>query len=326
MTFKRTILITGGTINLGYQTALKIAKAHPEYLIVISSRSDNENAAESINRALNQSNVIFLPLDLSSLKNVRSYAESWGSKNFPPIQALLLNAGLQFPGDLTKTADGIESTFAINHLGHALLFHLLAPYLVEEGARVVVTASGTHDPAQKSGLPDAVYTSAEELARPTALTAGNPGRQRYATSKLCNILWTYALDRHLRKVCPERRITVTALDPCLMPGSGLAREAGPFLKFLWMHVMPHIIPLLRVLVDPRIFTPAQSAEGLVKLAIGKEVEGLSARYYESSLDGGKEIRSSEDSYDEGKQEDLWRWTVDFLASDAEEKERFEQFR
>ncbi|KAI0121377.1 hypothetical protein BJ170DRAFT_143611 [Xylariales sp. AK1849] len=198
MAFKRSVIVTGGTVNLGYYAALGIARAHPDYLVVLSSRSDKDGAAKTINTTLKQDNTIFVPLDLLSLTNVRAYAKDWSSSDYPPIQALVLNAGLQFPGGLVKSGDGLESTFAINHVGHALLFHLLCPHLADE-ARVVVTSSGTHDPALKSGLPDAVYTTAEELAHPSSATIGNPGRQRYATSKLCNVLWTYSLHRHLKE-------------------------------------------------------------------------------------------------------------------------------
>ncbi|KAI1391883.1 NAD(P)-binding protein [Hypoxylon trugodes] len=322
MPYERTVIITGGTVNLGYYTALEIAKTHPEYLVIISSRSDKENAAEAINKALGQTNTIFIPLDLSSVQKVRAYAEDYIAKKYPPIQALVQNAALQFPGSLVKTADGIEATFAISHIGHALLFHLLCPYLAPK-ARVVVLSSGTHDPDQiTGGMPKPNYISAEDLAHPTPASAKNPGRQRYTESKLANILWTYALDKRLKQRVPDRGITVTAYDPGLMPGSGLAREAGWFPRFLWIHIMPRIIPLLKIVISPNIRTPNQAGVILARLAIGQDMEGVSGRYYE----GPKEIKSSKDSYDEAKQDDLWNWTVNYLAKGDEEKERFEQLK
>ncbi|KAK8093389.1 hypothetical protein PG997_000074 [Apiospora hydei] len=226
MAYKSTILITGGTSGLGYQAALDIARACPASQVIISSRSDKEQAAASINKALGQANVIYVPLDLGDLAGVRAYAEEFAAAQRPPIQALVLNAGLQFPGEVKTTVDGLEATFGINHVGHALLFHLLVPYLADN-ARVVVTSSGTHDPEQWSGMPPPIYTSAEALAHPTPeLAAPHSGRQRYATSKLCNVLWTYALARRLSAQVPERGITVTALDPGLMPGTGLGRGGG----------------------------------------------------------------------------------------------------
>ncbi|KAI2638004.1 NAD(P)-binding protein [Hypomontagnella submonticulosa] len=321
MSYKRSVIVTGGTINLGYHTALEIAKAHPDYLVIISSRSDRDHTAESINKTLGQANTIFIPLDLANLQKVRAYAEDWIAKDYPPIQALVFNAALQFPGPVTKTVDGLESTFAISHVGHALLFHLLCPCLAPK-ARIVVVSSGTHDPDQVTGgMPKPKYISAEELAHPTS-SANNPGRQRYTETKLANILWTYALDRHLKEHVPERGITVNAFDPGLMPGSGLAREAGGFTRFLWNHVLTRSIFLLKLLLTPNIHTPSESGASLARLAIGSDVEGKSALYYE----GRKVINSSKDSYDEAKQEDLWKWTVNHLAKDDEERERFEQFK
>jgi NAD(P)-dependent dehydrogenase (short-subunit alcohol dehydrogenase family) len=318
MSFTHTVLITGGTSGLGLQAALAVAQKHPEYLVVLASRTDPDSAAHSINNTLRQKNVTFLPLDLSSLANVRSFVQTWDTKGFPPIAALVFNAGVQFPEGLRKTDDGIESTFAINHVGHALLFHLIFPRLASE-ARIVVVSSGTHDPAQKSGLPDAKYTTAEELAHPTPDSAEtNTGRQRYATSKLVNVLWAYALHQRLAKL-PEKKLTVTAFDPGLVPGTGLAREASPILRAVWIYVLPNILPVLRCLISPNIHTARESGANLARLAVGDDVKGVSGVYYE----GSKEIKSSKDSYDKAKQDDLWEWTLKNTAANKEEITKFE---
>lgn len=68
MPFSRTVLITGGTTGLGYGAALEIARQHPNYLVVIASRSDKDSAAESINKALGQKNVLYLPLEYIALR------------------------------------------------------------------------------------------------------------------------------------------------------------------------------------------------------------------------------------------------------------------
>jgi NAD(P)-dependent dehydrogenase (short-subunit alcohol dehydrogenase family) len=317
MSFSRTVLITGGTSGLGFQCALRIARQHPEYLVVLASRTDPHSASTSINDSLGQNNVAFLPLDLSSFARIRSFVNEWEAKNFPSIQTLLLNAGLQFPGGVRKTDDGIEATFAINHVGHALLFYLLFPHLADR-ARVVITASATHDPAQKTILPDAKYTTAEELAHPTAKTAKNPGLQRYTTSKLANIMWTYAL--HRRFACISgKNLAVIAFDPGLVPGTGLAREASAIRRWAWIHLMPRIIPLLRRLINSNVHTPQESGANLAWLAVSADVEGVSGVYYE----GRKKIKSSDESYEEEKQENLWEWTVKNTATSEEEIHKFE---
>lgn len=317
MSFTHTVLITGGTSGLGYHCALSIAREHPEYLVVIASRTDPKSAATSINHTLHQKNTVYLPLDLSNLAKVRSFTQDWETKKYPPICMLVLNAGLQFPEGLHKTHDGFEATFAINHIGHSLLFHLLVPYFADK-VRVVLTASGTHDPAQNSGFPDAKYDSAEELAHPTGeMATMKDGRQRYATSKLVNIMWTYAL--HRRLAFPSGKgITVNAFDPGLMPGTGLAREYSPILRWIWYKVMPRIIPLMRLVMFANIHTADESGASLAWLAMSAEVEGVSGSYYE----GRKKIKSSVSSYDEKKQEDLWNWTIKNTATGAEEIAKF----
>ena len=311
-----TVLVTGGTTGLGYECALIIAQQCPQYLVLIASRSDKDKAAVSINKATGHSNVEYLKLDLSSLAKVRSFAGDYATKGYPPIKALVLNAGLQIL-DLNYTEDKIESTFAINHVGHALLFHLLSPHLAEE-ARIVITSSGTHDPAQKSGLPEPIYNSAEELAQPTRETEKYAGRQRYATSKLCNVMWTYALQRRLAR-SPGKKWTVNAFDPGLMPGTGLTREASALLQFVWHNILPRTIWLLRLLISPNIHLPRESGASLARLAVGEDVKGVTGKYYE----GQKPIPSSKDSHVVEKQEDLWEWTVKRVAKDENERREFD---
>jgi len=314
---KHTILVTGGTTGLGYHCALEIAKQRPNDIIIIASRSNADDAAGKINKTLSQSNVQYLPLDLLSLSNVRDFASTLLAKDVPPLSALVLNAGLQFPGGIEYNSDGFEKTFAVNHIGHALLFYLLQPRLTPT-ARIVLTSSGTHDPAQKAGLPDAKYITAEELAHPSQKSAKNDGRQRYATSKLCNVLWMYALARHAKAA--GKSWTVTAMDPGLMPGTGLARDASPIMKFVWNRFLPRAVPLLKRVMSPNVHTPRDSGSALARLAVGDDVEGISGKYFE----GLREIQSSGDSFDEGKQEDLWEWTAKTVARDQAEAMAFKE--
>lgn len=319
MSFKNSVLVTGGTINLGYHAALAIARKHPEYLVVVASRTDPESAATTINNTLHQKNVVFMPLDLGSLTKIRSFVNVWESQKYPPIISLLLNAGVQFPTGIKYTDDGFEATFGVNHVGHALLFHLLFPFLTDN-ARVVVTSSGTHDPAQKSGLPDAVYNTAEDLAHPAPGEEKLSGRGRYSTSKLTNVLWTYALNRRFSALASKgNHMTAVAFDPGLMPGTGLAREANAIEQFLWNWVLPRLLWLVRRVITPNTHTAQESGESLAWVAIGDEVKNETGAYFEGRL----KIKSSVDSYDEKKQEDLWDWTVKNVSTSEEERKTFD---
>ncbi|KAG4430952.1 hypothetical protein IFR05_013560 [Cadophora sp. M221] len=332
MAFTATIIITGGTSGLGYHCALILARQNPNYLIIVASRKDSPTSASSINKILKQNNAIFLPLDLSKLNNIRAFASVFSKANYPPIKALLLNAALQFPTGLNMTDDGIEASFGVTHVGHALLYHLLAPHLADN-ARIVVTSSGTHDPAQKTGLPDAVYISAEMLAHPTGEWATmKDGLQRYSTSKLANVLWTHALNRRLENQHPSssdgqkkgsgKRITVTAMDPGLMPATSLVREWTMFKiipGFVWFKIIPLLTPLARRFVNSNIHTAEESGAALAGLATDERFEGVSAKYFE----GTREIESSVDSYNVAFQDNLWEWTVKYISESEEERARFD---
>jgi NAD(P)-dependent dehydrogenase (short-subunit alcohol dehydrogenase family) len=302
MFYSKTVLLTGGTGGLGYYAALNIAKEKPNYLVVITGRSEPK---------LNQKNAVFLPLDLAPLSKVRAFAESWPSKNYPPIIALILNAGMQSLGPMNLNSDGYETHFAVNHLGHALLFHLLTPSL-DPKARIIVTASENHDPVntQKKGHPDAMYTTAEALAHPEKEKAHPNGMQRYNTSKLANILWTYALARHLSDAKSD--IMVNAFNPGFVPGTGLLREYGAISRFLWFYVLPLILPLLRM-VMPRIRETKAIGEDLAWIATSEQTEHVTGKYF----DGRKEEITSAASYDVEKQEDLWAWTTKTVGGGAD---------
>ena len=203
--------------------------------------------------------------------------------------------------------DGYEKQFAINHLGHALLFHLLTLYLAPD-ARIVVTSSGTHNPeyTKKARLSDAVYTTAEDLAHPNPKTAHPEGMRRYNTSKLANVLWTYALARHLKAAGSS--ITANVFNPGLMPGTGLARDYKPIARLLWLYVLPYILPLLRMMIPSARATDASGAD-LAWVVLSPETAGVTGVYF----DGRKEAPSSAASHEVAKQDDLWNWTVKTLA-------------
>lgn len=316
--YTSSIIITGGTQGLGYQCALHLAAQCSSTLIVLAARSDASHASASINTKLAQSNTTFMSLDLSTLAAVRTFATTWSAAYHPPIQSLVLNAGIQFPGAIAYSPDGFEASFATNHVGHVLLFHLLIPFLTPS-ARIVVVSSGVHDPARKWGLVPA-YTSAESVAHPSAAAIKqSSGRDRYATSKVANVLWTRALGRRFASSPNHEGKTAIAFDPGLMFPTNLARNASWLVRFLGEHVAWRMIPLLKLMVSENINSPAESGGNLAWLAVGEEVEGLKGVYFEKR----KEREVSEVAGTEEVQEELWRWTVENVACGEEERRRFE---
>ena len=146
-------------------------------------------------------------------------------------------------------------------------------------------------------MPAPRYTSAEELARASSDSGEPPqtaGRRRYTTSKLCNLLFAYELDRRLGE--GREGVTVNAFNPGLIPGSGLARDYPPLQRFAWRFVLP----LLRFL--PQVNSARTCGVRLAALVQDPRFERVSGRYF----DGLREVRSSHDSYDREKASDLWR--------------------
>jgi NAD(P)-dependent dehydrogenase (short-subunit alcohol dehydrogenase family) len=146
-------------------------------------------------------------------------------------------------------------------------------------------------------MPDPRYTCAAELAHPDESTSPD-GRRRYTTSKLCNMLYAYELDRRI-----DDEVTVNAFDPGLMPGSGLARDYSPMGRLAWRY----LFPALRVL--PGVRSTRASGRYLAALVTDARFDGVSGQYFA----GPKPIRSSADSFDRDKARDLWETSEALLT-------------
>ncbi|NGN65231.1 dehydrogenase [Streptomyces sp. A7024] len=151
------------------------------------------------------------------------------------IDALVLNAGLIRPDADGRTVDGYETTFGVNHLAHYLLLRLLMPSLAP-GAVVVLTTSGTHDPATKASLVTPRHAEAELLAHPErdpGLDAKpvKAGQHAYTASKLCAVLTVRALNG--RPAAAERELSALAYDPGQVFGTGLAQHLALPLRLAW---------------------------------------------------------------------------------------------
>lgn len=289
----KTAIITGANTGLGFECARALMESDPGWHVVLAVR-DAARGADAAARLGHPGRATVSELDLASLRSVRDFAGRSPRLDVPPVAALVCNAGLQMVAGSQTTADGYEMTFGVNHLGHfALLQHLLEH--LDTPARIVVVSSGTHDPEKFTGMPAPRYTSADDLLSPPpgGLT-GEEGRRRYTTSKLCNLLFSYELDRRLGH--GARGITVNAFDPGLMPGSGLARDYSGVQRMAWRLFMP----ALRIL--PNVNSTRRSGTNLAALVADPNLDGVTGAYFE----GSRRIRSSRDSYDAAKAADLWQ--------------------
>jgi len=308
-----TIIITGGNQGLGFGAAKALRKLDPKAQIVLACR-DEARGREAAKRLRGKSPVaICLPLDLASLESVRSFAALFAERKLPPLQALICNAGIQVIAKPELSRDGYELTFAVNHLAHFLLANLMLPH-IEPGGRIVFVSSGTHDPARKTPLPAPRWTTAEALAQiaDEGESFGKAGRRAYAMSKLCNVLCVYEFARRLE--AQNSRVTVSAFDPGLMPGSGLARQYSLPARLLWNSVF-HVMPF----VTSAASTTGRSGRHLARLAIDPAFDSISGRYFEAR---GKnrllDAPSSDLSYHEEKARELWQTSTILAGMTPEE--------
>ncbi|MGV8121674.1 MAG: SDR family NAD(P)-dependent oxidoreductase [Candidatus Xenobiia bacterium LiM19] len=298
----KTIIITGGNSGLGYECAKNIAKTNKDTYIVLACRNSDKtiSAVKSLINTTGNHNISNLEIDLSSLESVRKFVKTFTDSKYPPLYAIVCNAATQIVNGTRYTEDGFELTFGVNHLGHFLLVNMLLEII--DNGRVVFVSSDTHDPAKNTGMPEPVYNKAELLAYPNRSKIILSGTARYTTSKLCNIYCAYELAERIKSQT-SKNITVNAFDPGMMPGTELARDYNPFLRFVWKHIMPVLILFRR-----NVNTVEKSGRALTSLIVNVQFDKVSGKYFQ----GTREIASSKLSYNFENRNDLWRTSIDLV--------------
>jgi NAD(P)-dependent dehydrogenase (short-subunit alcohol dehydrogenase family) len=244
-----------------------------------------------------------LDLDLASMASVRGVAGEVIARGLP-LHALVCNAGLQFNKGPQLSKDGYELTFAVNHLGHFLLTNLLFGELVKRApARIVIVASGVHDPAMRTGMPKPAIADLDTLAATGGAGGEFNGRLAYVNSKLCNVWFAYELARRVG----TRPVTVNGWEPGLVPASGLARDYPPALKFIWDRILPFVTGSLSPFI-PSLSTLSRSGTALSRMVLDPELANTTGKYFPSHARWNA-ARSSELSYDAEKARALWDASV-----------------
>lgn len=207
-------------------------------------------------------------LDLERLADVRAVAEA-----LPAVDAVALNAGLQVVTGATRTPDGFETTFQVNHLAQLLLLDTLLGR-PEPPTRVVLTGSGTHDPSRRTGMPAPLdgYVGAWARADDGDEAPGVAGRRRYTTSKLLNAATAAALARER----PD--VHVTCFDPGLMLGTGLSRQYPAAARRVTTLLAPALAMVL-----PFASTPQSSGRALARLLLEVPAPAASGAYVDHRL-------------------------------------------
>ncbi len=275
----RICAVTGATSGIGRAVVMGLAEMGATILMICRDRQKGEEVRAGIIAKTGNKNIDLLTADLSSQEDIRRLAEEVRGK-YPRLDVLVNNAGGIF-SPRRETVDGIEYTFALNHLAYFLLTNLLLNVIKENGhSRVVNVSSDAH----MSG-----HINFDDLGYKKRYSA----YRAYSQSKLANVLFTYELSRHVE----VSGITVNALHPGVVRTNFGNTTANP----------------LRVLVKiarPFMRSPEKGAETVLYLESSKNVEGVTGRYFYDK----KEARSSKESYDLGAAKKLWQKSEELTES------------
>ena len=266
----RTCLITGATSGIGRATATALAGMGASLVLVARDRARGEETAAQIAQQTGNRAVTLLFGDLSSQAAVRRVAAEFLASE-QPLHVLINNAGV-VNLQRSVTVDGIETTFAVNHLAYFLLTNLLLDRLIGSApARIVNVSSDAH----KFGPLD--FDDLENTRRYRAMRV-------YGQSKLANILFTGELARRLA----GSGVTANSLHPGAV-GTGLGKNNAA-----WARV---VIAMLR----PFFLTPADGAATSIYLASSPAVDGVTGKYFAKQ----REHRSSAAARDADAARRLW---------------------
>jgi NAD(P)-dependent dehydrogenase (short-subunit alcohol dehydrogenase family) len=268
----KVCMVTGATSGIGKATALGLAQIGATVVMVARDPARGEIAQNEIKTKSGNNAIDLLLADLSSQQSIRQLAENF-QQRYTQLHVLINNAGTI---RLTRreTVDGLEMTFAVNHLAPFLLTNLLLDVLKANApARIVNVSSSAHE---------AGYIKMDDLQTKKHY---RPMRV-YGQSKLALMLFTYELARRLEGT------GVTA--NCLHPGFAATNIGQSGLGLVGRAVAKFIVSRLGI-------SPEEGAKTSIYLASSPDVEGVTGKYFVQSIPQ----RSVPISYDESLQQQLW---------------------
>lgn len=267
------MLLTGATEGIGKAAARELARRGATLVLVARNREKGERLLSELTSLSQSAKLELLVGDLSSLDDVRAVAAEFRARH-DQLHALLNNAGAVFAKHML-TQDGIEMTFALNHLAYFLLSHELLDLLKSTaGARVVCTSSHAH----RGGHID--------IATIAARPDGKAGFRAYSDSKLANILFTKELARRLLGT----NVSANCFHPGFVKSGFGANNPGVF---------GGAIQLASSFLGR---TPERGAQTLLFLATSPAAASFSGDYFHD----GKLARTAGQARDEALAKELWR--------------------
>jgi retinol dehydrogenase-14 len=275
----RVCLVTGATSGIGKATAHALAAMGASVVLVGRDTQKGGATVQRIREDTGNEEVEFLRADLSSQTSIRELADQVLAEH--DRLHVLVNCAGAFFRDRNVTIDGLEMTFALNHLAYFLLTTLLLDLLEGSApARVVNVTSGAHS----TGRIDFEDLQGER---------GYRGQAAYNQSKLANVLFTYELARRL----DGTGVTVNCVHPGVVR-TNFGRQNQPL---AWRLVISIVAPFMRSL--------EKGAETVVYLSSDPEIETVTGKYFHDL----KPKRSSKLSYDEAVGARLWQVSEELTA-------------
>jgi NAD(P)-dependent dehydrogenase (short-subunit alcohol dehydrogenase family) len=268
----KTVVITGSTGGIGKATAIGLAGLGSRIAITGRDHDRVQTAVAEIREATGNPDVEGFVADLSSQAEVRRLAAAI-LEAYPQLDVLVNNVG-GFWSTRHVTADGLEHTFAVNHLAGFLLTNLLPDRLLASASARVVTVSSA---AHAMGSIDFADLQGEHRYS---------GQTAYNQSKLANVMFTYELARRLA----GSSVTANALHPGVVNTGFGAEDPSRIYRYL--------VPLMR----PFMKTPLRGAATSIYLASSPEVHGVTGRYFADR----RPRTSGKASYDVAAAARLWQ--------------------
>ena len=267
------ILLTGATAGIGKETAFALAQKNNILILPVRNLAKGEELKKELLQKKPEAQIKLYACDLASMQSIKNFVEQI-KQDFEQIDVLINNAGL-WQNKLETSTDGIELTWAVNHLAPFLLTNLLLDLLKKaESARIVNVASDLHQ--------------GEINWQDVEFKKNFSGLNAYKQSKLANILFTRLLAEKLKGT----KITVNALMPGFI-ATEIFRKMPSFVRW--------IIPLFAK-------TPKQGAETTVYLATSPEVASISGEYFKDK----KQAKSSYYSKNMEAAQKLWDLSTQYL--------------
>jgi NAD(P)-dependent dehydrogenase (short-subunit alcohol dehydrogenase family) len=267
----KTVLITGATNGIGKAATLEIAKQGATIVIVGRDKTKTENVVNELRSVSGNKTIDFFLADLSSQKDIHKLASDFKAK-YSRLDVLINNAGGFFDKRKT-TVDGLEYTFAFNHLGYFLLTNLLLDVLKTSSPSRIVNVSSAAQGMGKINFDDLQSQKKYQ------------GFPVYSMTKLANVMFTYELAKRLEGT----GVTVNALHPGVV-NTGFGDGTGGLFGILFSLVKRF-----------QGITPEQGADTVIYLATSPEVAGVTGKYF----DKRKTKQTSPTSYDDAANKRLW---------------------